>query len=162
MMCWASLSEDALSETFLADFPPVVSNRTRSFSHLVLAGVCGGRRAKQMSKCSWANFRVCGLGFSVLWTCLSYLQIVVQDKVSTPQQLYVGQDVPEPKVILSWFLWNPSTPSCVPLLPLLSLLCHLMFFSSSTHLSPSLHLWIPADGFPQQTAMEDVLGMQEE
>lgn len=116
MMCWASFSEDALSETSLADFPPVVSNRTRSFSYLALAGVWGGCRAKQISKCSWTNSRVCGLRSSVLWTCLNYLQIVVQDKVIASQQLYVGQDVPEPKVILPWFLCCE-----IPVLPAVSL-----------------------------------------
>lgn len=103
------------------------------------------------------------MGFSILWTCLNYLQVVVQDKVNASQQLHEGQDMPEPKVILPWF------PCCaIPVLPAASLCfscspcCLLTSFSSSTHLSPSSHLCIPADGFPQQTAMEDAVGVQEE
>ena len=62
------------------------------------------------------NSRVCGLGFSTLWTCLNYLQVVVQDKVNASQQLHEGQDVREPKVILPWF------PCCeIPVLPAVSL-----------------------------------------
>lgn len=57
----------------------------------------------QRFNCTQTDSRVCGLGFSTLWTSLNYLQVVDQDEISASQLLHKGQDMPEPKVFLPWF-----------------------------------------------------------
>lgn len=59
------------------------------------------------------NSRVCGLGFSTLWTSLNYLQVVDQDKINASLQLHKGQHMSEPKVIWEIHVLTAVSPCSV-------------------------------------------------
>lgn len=113
MMCWTSPSECCLRHLSLISHWLLVTGTIWAAPALIECVLlplpmfllhCSLSQSKtQRYNHTQTNSRVCGLGFSTLWTSLNYLQVVDQYKINASQQLHKGQDMSEPKVILPWF-----------------------------------------------------------